>query len=151
MLGKTKTSYTSQTSPRCLYTHHPAFFPRISWPKRVKTVWPQWLFQLWPQFWINPPSLIGPYVRSERCITIWTGPQISGRTRVGFLSPSRKALTKTSPLPPSHGSGASSKILSASHWKSHNTLTQFYLKDVAWADSELFHLGPVVAAQPIHQ
>ena len=37
------------------------------------------------------------------------------------------------------------KILSACHWKSHNTFTQFYLKDVAWLDSGLFHLGPVVA------
>ena len=43
------------------------------------------------------------------------------------------------------------QILSACHWKSHNTFTQFYLKDVAWADSELFHLGPVVAAQQIHK
>ena len=41
-------------------------------------------------------------------------------------------------------------ILSACHWKSHNTFTQFYLKDVAWADSELFHLGPVVATHQIH-
>ena len=39
------------------------------------------------------------------------------------------------------------QILSACHWKSRNTFTQFYLKDVAWADSELYHLGPVVAAQ----
>ena len=43
------------------------------------------------------------------------------------------------------------QILSACHWKSHNTFTQFYLKDVAWADTELFHLGPVVAAQQVHQ
>ena len=43
------------------------------------------------------------------------------------------------------------QILSACHWKSHNTFTQFYLKDVAWADSELYHLGHVVAAQQIHQ
>ena len=42
------------------------------------------------------------------------------------------------------------QILSACHWKSHNTFTQFYLKDVAWADSELFHLDPVVAAQQVH-
>ena len=46
----------------------------------------------------------------------------------------------------SHGD----QIMSACHWKSHNTFTQFYLKDVAWADLELFHLGPVVAAQQIH-
>ena len=32
----------------------------------------------------------------------------------------------------------------------HNIFTQFYLRDVAWADSELFHLGPIVAAQHIH-
>ena len=42
------------------------------------------------------------------------------------------------------------QILSACHWKSHNTFTQFYLKDVVWADSQLFHLGPVVAAQQVH-
>ena len=43
------------------------------------------------------------------------------------------------------------QLLSACHWKSHNTFTQFYLKDVAWADSVLYHLGPVVAAQQIHK
>ena len=43
------------------------------------------------------------------------------------------------------------EMLSACHWKSHNTFNQFYLKDVVWADSELFHLGQVVAAQQIHQ
>ena len=43
------------------------------------------------------------------------------------------------------------QILAGCHWKSHNTFTQYYLKDVAWADSELYHLGPVVAAQQIHQ
>ena len=43
-----------------------------------------------------------------------------------------------------------SKLLSACRWKSHNTFTQFYLKDVAWDDSGLFDLGPVVAAQQIH-
>ena len=42
------------------------------------------------------------------------------------------------------------QILSACQMKSYNTFTQFYLKDVAWADSELFHLGPVVAAQQVH-
>ena len=43
------------------------------------------------------------------------------------------------------------QILSACHWKAHKTFTQFYLKDLAWADSELYHLGPVVAAQQIHK
>ena len=35
--------------------------------------------------------------------------------------------------------------------KAHNTFTQFCLKDLAYADSELYHLGPVVAAQQIHK
>ena len=43
------------------------------------------------------------------------------------------------------------QILSACHWKSHNTFTQVHLKDVVRAYSELYHLGPVVAAQEIHQ
>ena len=43
------------------------------------------------------------------------------------------------------------QILSACHFKSYNTFIQFHLKDVAWADSKLFQLGPVVAAQQIHQ
>ena len=42
------------------------------------------------------------------------------------------------------------QILSACHWKSHNTFTQFYMKDVPWADSGLFHLLPVVAEQQVH-
>ena len=50
-----------------------------------------------------------------------------------------------------HSGASLEQLLSACHWKSHNTFTQFYLKDVAWADSELYHLGPVVAAQQIHQ
>ena len=49
-----------------------------------------------------------------------------------------------------HSGVSLEQILAACHWKSHNTFTQFYLKDVAWADSELYHLGPVVAAQQIH-
>ena len=49
-----------------------------------------------------------------------------------------------------HGGVSLDQILSACHWKAHNTFTQFYLKDLAWADSELYHLGPVVAAQQIH-
>ena len=48
MLGKTEISDTNMIGQRCPCIHHPAFFPRISWPKRVQTVWPQWLYQPWP-------------------------------------------------------------------------------------------------------
>ena len=43
------------------------------------------------------------------------------------------------------------QILSACLSKSHNIFSQFYLKDVAWADSELYNLGAIVAVQQIHQ
>ena len=69
-------------SGKCrLCTHLPAFFPRISWPKRVRTAWLQWLYQPWPRLWIGPSSLIGPSVRSELYATTWTGPQTSGRIK----------------------------------------------------------------------
>ena len=41
------------------------------------------------------------------------------------------------------------ELLSACHWKSHNAFIQFYLKDVSWVDTELIHLGPVVAVQQV--
>ena len=41
MLGYTKISDTKQTGPKCLYTPLPAFYPRISWPKRDQIVWPR--------------------------------------------------------------------------------------------------------------
>ena len=162
MLGKIRISDTSWTGQRCLFTPHQAFSLRTSWQKRVQIVCPQWLFQPWPQLWISHSRFIGRYVQSEPCATIWTQPQTSGRTRGWSLSPSRRALTKTSDLPLSpHGSSrlilcyelsdqesltlhqvkahdvrafAASKafqsgvsleqILSACHWKSHNSFTQ---------------------------
>ena len=48
MLGSIKTSDTSRTGRRCHCTHLPAFFPRTSWLKRVRTAWLQWLYQPWP-------------------------------------------------------------------------------------------------------
>ena len=95
----TKTSDTKQIGPRCPYTPHPAFFPRISWPRRVQIVWPWWSFQPWPPLWINHSRVTGHCVQLELYTTIWTGPLTSGKARSWFLSPSRRVLTKTSPLP----------------------------------------------------
>ena len=39
---------TSQTGQRCLCTHHPAFFLRTSWLRRVQIVWPQCYTSLAP-------------------------------------------------------------------------------------------------------
>ena len=81
MPGSIRTSGTSQTGLRCLCTLHPAFYPRISWPRRVQIVWPRWSSQPWPLLWINHSRVTGHYVPLEPCATIWTGPQISGRTK----------------------------------------------------------------------
>ena len=50
-----------------------------------------------------------------------------------------------------HSGVSVEQILSACHWKLHNTFTEFYLNYAACADSKLFHLGPLVAAQQIHK
>ena len=41
------------------------------------------------------------------------------------------------------------QIMESCHWRSHNTFTSFYLKDLCWADGQTFSLGPIVAAQNI--
>ena len=40
-------------------------------------------------------------------------------------------------------------VLRACSWKSHNTFTSFYLKDLSEIQSDLFRLGPLVAAQRV--
>ena len=58
----------------------------------------------WPPLWIGHLRVTGPCVQSEPCVITWTGLQILGRTSCS-LSPSRKALIRTSHLPQSpHGS-----------------------------------------------
>ena len=42
------------------------------------------------------------------------------------------------------------QIMQACHWKAHNTLTNFYLKDLTLSDNDNnMYLGPVVAAQQV--
>ena len=165
MLGRTEISDTNLTGQRCLCTHHPASFQRISWPKRVQTVWPQWLYQPWPHLWIGPSSLTGPFVRSEHYATIWTGPRSDLRQnkelvfvsfKKGFdkdISPAtisswikqtvilcyelsdqeahtlhqvKAHYVRAFAASKAFQSGVSLKqILSACHWKSHNTSHNF--------------------------
>ena len=74
MLNKTEILDTNPIGQGRPCIHRPAFYPRISWPKRVQTMWPQWLYQPWPKLWISPSSLTGSSVQSELCATTWTGP-----------------------------------------------------------------------------
>ena len=38
-------------------------------------------------------------------------------------------------------------VLSSCYWRSHNTFTKFYLKDICWENDDIFKLGPIVSAQ----
>ncbi len=40
-------------------------------------------------------------------------------------------------------------IMLACSWKSHNTFTHYYLKDLARIQDEMFKLGPVVIARHV--
>ena len=49
-----------------------------------------------------------------------------------------------------YGGVSVDQIMQACHWKAHNTFTNFYLKDLTWADNDNnLYLGPVVAAQQV--
>ena len=48
-----------------------------------------------------------------------------------------------------HSNASIDDIMSACSWRSHNTFTQYYLKDMALIRDEMYHLGPVLAASHI--
>ena len=48
-----------------------------------------------------------------------------------------------------HKGVAFEDIMSSCHWKSHNTFTQFYLKECTWSNNDDLSLGPFVTAQSI--
>ena len=49
-----------------------------------------------------------------------------------------------------YGGVSVDQIMQACHWKTHNTFTNFYLKDLTWSDNDNnMYLGPVVAAQQV--
>ena len=98
----------------------------------------QWLFEPWTQLWVSPSSLICPFVWSEHCATIWTGPQTSGRTRSWSLSPLRKVLT-----PATISSWIKQTVILCYELSDQEALTLHQVKahDVrAFADSKAFQL-----------
>ena len=36
------------------------------------------------------------------------------------------------------------QVLSSCYWRSHNTFTNFYLKDICWENDDILKLGPIV-------
>ena len=50
-----------------------------------------------------------------------------------------------------HTNGSLADIMSSCTWKSHNTFSEFYLKDMSLIRDEMYHLGPIVAASHISQ
>ena len=85
----------------CLYPSS-SFLSRNQLAKRVHTVWPQWLFKLLPKLWISHSSLIGPYIWSEPCATIWIGPRPQAEQGVGLCLLQERLRQKYLPLSP-HG------------------------------------------------
>ena len=188
MLGKTGILDTNLIGQRCPCIHHPAFFPRISWPKRVQTVWPQWLYQPWPPTLDRSLKSDWPLfpIRALRYY-LDRSSDLRQNKEVVFVSFKKGFDKDISPAsifswikqtvilcyelsdqeahslhqvkvhdvrafaaPKVFQSGVSLDLVSLP-LKSHNTFTQFYLKGVAWADSELYQLGSILAAQQIHK
>ena len=154
-----RTSATSQTGPRCLFTSHPAFCPRTSWPKRIQIVWPRWSFQPCPKIWMScsPVRALCYYlertsdlrqelvfvpfkkgfdkdispatVSSSNQQTVILCYELSDQQALN-LHQVKAHDVRTFAASKAFQSGISlEQILSACHWKSHNTFKQFYLKD----------------------
>ena len=163
MPGKTEISGTNLTGQRCPCTHLPAFFPRTSWPRRSSLCGPSYYLDRTSDIRQNKELVFVSFKKgfdkdiSPATISSW----IKQTVILCYEVSDQEAHTLHQVKAHDVRAFAASKvfqsgisleqILSACHWKSHNTFTQFYLKDVAWADSELYHLGPVVAAQQIHK
>ena len=163
ILGYIKTSDTSQTGLRCLCTPHPAFYPRTSWLRRAQIVSPQWYVQSEPSDLRQNKELVFVSFKkgfdkdiSPATISSWIKQTVILCDELSDQEALTLHQVKTHDVrafaaSKAFQSGVSlEQILSASHWKSHNTFKQFCLKDVAWAGTELFHLGPVVAVQQVH-
>jgi len=41
------------------------------------------------------------------------------------------------------------QILKAASWSSHNTFTNFYLRDLSYLEKDMFVLGPIVVSQQV--
>ena len=62
----------------------------------------------------------------------------------------RMTFGPSRPPRPFYGGVSVDQIMQACHWKTHNTFTNFYLKDLTWSDNDNnMFLGPVVAAQQV--
>ena len=179
MLGFTGTLGTKRIGRMFPYLPPLVSFLRITWLRKVPLVLPLLSFQPWLLPWTDPSRRIGVCARSGHSVITWTKPKISVQARIWFLFPlgrvSRRILSRLQFPPGSNkplsyvtscqtnrlnnyirfglmtfqGGVPLDQILAACHWKSHNTFTQFCLKDLAWVDSDMYHLGPVVAAQQI--
>ena len=167
MFGYIRTSDTSQTGLRCLCTPHPASYPRTSWLRKVgaRSLCPvralRYYLDRTADLRQNKELVFVSFKKGfDKDISPAISSWIKQTVVLCYELSDQEALTlhqvkahdvRAFAASKAFQSGISlDQILLACHWKSHNTFTQFYLKDVAWADSELFHLGPVVAAQQVH-
>ena len=75
MLGKTKTSDTSQTGQRCLYPAPSLLFQEPAGQGESRQCGPSGYASPGPQLWINPSSLIGHVSVQSNVLLIGTGSQ----------------------------------------------------------------------------
>ena len=155
--GRTGISDTNPTGQTCLCSRHPVFFPKINWPEGLDSVAPVVIPALAPTLHFVSfkksfdkdisPATISSWIKQ----TVILCYELSDQEALS-LHQVKAHDVRAFAASKAFQSGVSlEQILSVCRWKSHNTFTQFYLKDVAWADSELFHLSPVVAAQQVHK
>ena len=132
MLGKTRTSDTNLIGQRCPCTPHPAFSQRISWPRRAQKVWEgpesveskELVFVSFKKGFDKDisPATISSWIKQTVILCYELSDQES-HTLHQVKAHDVRAFAASKAFQ----SGVSlEQILSACHWKSHNTFTQFY-------------------------
>ena len=158
--------FNFRTGPKCLYTRHPVSCLRINWLKRAQQDRSLCLV-LALRYYLDRtkdlcegkdlvfvsfrksfqkdiiPATISSWIKQ----TVLLCYQLSDEEAQNLHQVRAHDVRAFAASTGFRGGVSLDQILSACHWKAHNTFTQFYLKDVAWADSELYHLGPIVAAR----
>ena len=92
---------------------------------------------------------------SKNTVSGW----VSQLIRFVYAQPGKKALELTgsrahevraySASLVSKGTPAIDDVLAAGNWKSHNTFTDHYLRDLTLQEGEMLRLGPIVAGQKV--
>lgn len=92
-------------------------------------------------------NTISSWIKQTILLAYDTSTQVE-RKKMGVKAHQVRAMASSWAL---HCNASMDDIMASCSWKSRNTFTKFYLKDMEWQRDAMFHLGPVVVASHTSQ